>query len=48
MQAAESTQTRKENQLSGNIDLGAGSATAREKTGGSLLRRRRLRHRQGE
>lgn len=31
LQAAESTQTRKENQLSGNLDLGAGSMTARKK-----------------
>ncbi|MEL5306689.1 hemagglutinin repeat-containing protein [Serratia nevei] len=36
LQAAESTQTRKENQLSGNLDLGAGSSDSKEKTGGSL------------
>ncbi|HEB0143235.1 TPA: hemagglutinin repeat-containing protein, partial [Serratia marcescens] len=36
LQAAESTQTRKESQLSGNIDLGAGSSDSKEKTGGSL------------
>ncbi|TBU66914.1 hemagglutinin repeat-containing protein [Serratia marcescens] len=36
LQAAESTQTRKESKLSGNIDLGAGSSDSKEKTGGSL------------
>ncbi len=36
LQAAESTQTRKESQLSGNLDLGAGSSDSKEKTGGSL------------
>lgn len=30
LQAAESTQTRKENKLSGNIDLGAGSSDSKE------------------
>ncbi|MBH3129932.1 hemagglutinin repeat-containing protein, partial [Serratia marcescens] len=36
LQAAESTQTRKESKLSGNIDLGAGSSDSKEKTGGNL------------
>lgn len=36
LQAAESTQTRKESKLSGNIALGAGSSDSKEKTGGSL------------
>lgn len=36
LQTAESTQTRKESKLSGNIDLGAGSSDSKEKTGGSL------------
>ncbi|MEL7884820.1 hemagglutinin repeat-containing protein [Serratia marcescens] len=36
LQAAESTQTRKESKLSGNIDLGTGSSDSKEKTGGSL------------
>ena len=36
LRAAESTQTRKESKLSGNIDLGAGSSDSKEKTGGSL------------
>ncbi|MGP2802870.1 hemagglutinin repeat-containing protein [Serratia ureilytica] len=36
LQAAESTQSRKESKLSGNIDLGAGSSDSKEKTGGSL------------
>ncbi|MGN6040296.1 hemagglutinin repeat-containing protein [Serratia marcescens] len=36
LQAAESTQTRKESKLSGNIDLGAGSSDSKEKTGSSL------------
>ncbi|MGP0872052.1 hemagglutinin repeat-containing protein [Serratia sp. CY81684] len=36
LQAAETTQTRKESKLSGNIDLGAGSSDSKEKTGGSL------------
>ncbi|MBD8453962.1 hemagglutinin repeat-containing protein [Serratia rubidaea] len=34
--AAESRQTRRENALSGNIDLGAGSSDSQEKSGGSL------------
>ncbi|EBP9213646.1 hemolysin, partial [Salmonella enterica] len=36
LKAAESHQTRKESQLSGNLDLGAGSSDSQEKTGGSL------------
>lgn len=36
LQAAESPQTRKESQLSGNLELGAGSSDSQEKTGGSL------------
>ena len=47
LQAAESTQTRKESQLSGNLDLGAGSSDSKEKPA-AALRRRRVRHRQGE